>query len=239
MRKNRRLSNSFVRRRSSARQKRRFSRRPWWMGRSFGPRRSRPRTCRPKSVAGKPWCSGKRRSPFTDNSTTRQPAPALVRLPKHSMVTAPRRSSQRTSSFRAACNTPPAPPRRTPSTFRVCAPNARRRQWSPTACSIPDQRSVVATAKVESRVFQPSAPPVAETERIDGVLLTSEELAVVGSSAVNGPTPKGFLRTYSRIDGKPLQELELPGLPVFQSLSASAGRIFVTTQAGQVVCLSD
>ncbi|MFV1965361.1 MAG: PQQ-binding-like beta-propeller repeat protein [Pirellulaceae bacterium] len=46
-----------------------------------------------------------------------------------------------------------------------------------------------------------------------------------------------FLRVVSATDGKQISETELPGMPVFDGLSAAGGRLYVSLKDGTVICL--
>jgi hypothetical protein len=47
------------------------------------------------------------------------------------------------------------------------------------------------------------------------------------------------LRVYSAADGKTLAEHKLDAPPVFDGLIAAAGRLFMCTTNGRVVCLGE
>ncbi len=46
----------------------------------------------------------------------------------------------------------------------------------------------------------------------------------------------GLLRTVSLEDGKPLATCKIDGVPVFDGMSAAAGRLYLATQDGKIVC---
>lgn len=47
----------------------------------------------------------------------------------------------------------------------------------------------------------------------------------------------GVLRVVSIKDGSTIAEQDLPGLPVFDGMSAAGGRLFLSLRDGRVVCL--
>jgi outer membrane protein assembly factor BamB len=82
--------------------------------------------------------------------------------------------------------------------------------------------------------------------RIRGMVLAGEHLFVAGPPDVVDPDDpmaafegrKGaVLRAYSAADGKTLAEQRIEAPPVFDGLIAAAGRLFLSTTDGRVVCL--
>ena len=72
------------------------------------------------------------------------------------------------------------------------------------------------------------------TERDPGVqkILADQDAALLGRDG-------GILRVVSAQDGTTVNELKVDFLPVWDSLIAANGRLFVSTTDGRVVCLSD
>jgi outer membrane protein assembly factor BamB len=82
--------------------------------------------------------------------------------------------------------------------------------------------------------------------RIRGMVLAGEHLFVAGPPDLVEPDDpmaafegrKGaVLRAYSAADGKTLAEHQLKAPPVFDGLIAAAGRLFLSTTDGRIVCL--
>ena len=52
-----------------------------------------------------------------------------------------------------------------------------------------------------------------------------------------GDKTKGELRVHAAVDGKELNTVRLGAAPIFDGLAAAEGRLYVSTQAGTVICL--
>jgi hypothetical protein len=74
--------------------------------------------------------------------------------------------------------------------------------------------------------------------RVDAMLAASDALVAAGASGIGTEAQKGMVWVYRRRDGAIAQQVALPGVPVFQSLSAAPGQIFVSTTDGRLVCLA-
>ena len=48
----------------------------------------------------------------------------------------------------------------------------------------------------------------------------------------------GVLAVFAASDGKKLAEYHLPAPPVWDGLAAAGGRLFISTEGGTVVCMS-
>lgn len=68
---------------------------------------------------------------------------------------------------------------------------------------------------------------------IFGLVTTKDKVFTTG---VNPQTEKSVFRVYALADGKQLQELPIDGQPVYDALSISNGRIYLTTEEGGVFC---
>ncbi len=60
----------------------------------------------------------------------------------------------------------------------------------------------------------------------------------LGSQAALDGEAEGLLLTHSTTDGAPLARMPLPSTPVWDGMAAAAGRLYVCTRDGRVVCLA-
>ena len=79
-------------------------------------------------------------------------------------------------------------------------------------------------ARWSAKVFEPGA----EDQQIAAMVLANDTLLIAGSG--------GQLLVASPEDGKILSRNDLPA-PVWDGMAAAAGRVFISTQDGQVVCV--
>jgi hypothetical protein len=83
--------------------------------------------------------------------------------------------------------------------------------------------------------------------RITAMLRAGDTLFVAGPPDVVDPADPhaawegrkgGVLAAFSTVDGRPLGELRLPAPPAWDGLAAAAGRLYLATADGQVLCIT-
>ena len=71
---------------------------------------------------------------------------------------------------------------------------------------------------------------------VKALLPAGAAVFAAGPAKVAAPG-RGVVRAYAAGDGSLLGESRLDGAAVFDGLAAAGGRLYVATEAGQVICL--
>ena len=77
--------------------------------------------------------------------------------------------------------------------------------------------------------------PPAHEAQLTALVLAGGKIAAAGRVA--GPEPGGRLWVLSADTGRMLQELPLDGVPRFDGMAAAGGRLYISTEDGDIICL--
>jgi hypothetical protein len=76
-------------------------------------------------------------------------------------------------------------------------------------------------------------------QQMIGVVLAGDTAYLAGVPTSQNPKDKSELWVVAGADGKKLQVLPLDNRPVYDGLSAAGGRLYLTTEEGQLECFGN